>query len=97
MPFRNAIANVLRGKFKTVAALAASGAGALALALLVAAPMQNGGLLSKAYAADAAFSDEQKSAIGDIVKDYLLKHPEVLDRRADRTRGEAGEGASRKA
>ena len=35
----------------------------------------------QAYAAEsepAAFSDEQKKAIGDIVKDYLLKNPEVL-------------------
>lgn len=31
-----------------------------------------------ADAADAAFSDEQKKAIGEIVKDYLIKNPELI-------------------
>ena len=34
--------------------------------------------VSPAYAADAAFSDEQKKAIGEIVKDYLTKNPEII-------------------
>ncbi len=33
---------------------------------------------SPADAADAAFSDEQKKAIGEIVKDYLIKNPELI-------------------
>lgn len=31
-----------------------------------------------AMAQDAAFTDQQKQAIGEIVRDYLLKNPEVL-------------------
>ena len=31
-----------------------------------------------AAASGAAFSDDQKKEIGEIVKDYLVKHPEVL-------------------
>ena len=34
--------------------------------------------VSPAYAADAAVSDEQKKAIGEIVKDYLTKNPEII-------------------
>jgi protein-disulfide isomerase len=34
--------------------------------------------VSPAHAADAAFTDEQKKAIGEIVKDYLIKHPEII-------------------
>lgn len=35
-------------------------------------------LVSQAHAADAAFTDEQKKAIGEIVKDYLTKNPEII-------------------
>ncbi len=35
-------------------------------------------LVSPAHAADAAFSDEQKKAIGEIVKDYLINNPELI-------------------
>lgn len=31
-----------------------------------------------AHAADAAFSDDQKKAIGEIIKDYLIKNPELI-------------------
>lgn len=54
------------------------GAAAAAFAFFATSPMQGVGFVSPALAAEAAFTDEQKSAIGDIVKDYLLKHPEVL-------------------
>ena len=36
------------------------------------------GLAPAAMAQNAAFTDQQKQAIGEIVKDYLLKNPEVL-------------------
>jgi protein-disulfide isomerase len=35
-------------------------------------------LVSPAHATDAAFSDEQKNAIGEIIKDYLIKNPELI-------------------
>ncbi len=35
-------------------------------------------LISPAHAVDAAFSDEQKKAIGEIIKDYLIKNPELI-------------------
>ena len=59
-------------KFKSPLALVCAVAGAV---LLQAAANS---LVSTAHAADAVFSDEQKAAIGDIIKDYLLKHPDVL-------------------
>src|SRR3712207_2128434 len=36
------------------------------------------GLAPAAMAQSAVFTDQQKQAIGEIVKDYLLKNPEVL-------------------
>jgi protein-disulfide isomerase len=60
------------------------GIGALILgaALLANAPATKrnleDGVITPAQAADAAFTDEQKKALGDIIKDYLLKNPEVL-------------------
>ncbi len=35
-------------------------------------------IVSPAHAADTVFSDEQKKAIGDIVKDFLIKNPEII-------------------
>ncbi|MGL4397090.1 MAG: DsbA family protein, partial [Hyphomicrobium sp.] len=58
-------------------ALAVAGASALAWfsgRVEMAAPH----FVQPAVAAEAAFSDEQKKAIGEIVKDYLIKNPEVL-------------------
>ena len=78
MPLRNAISTALRRTFRALSAPAILGAAAAAFAVLATGPMQGVGFVSRALAAEAAFTDEQKSAIGEIVKDYLLKHPEVL-------------------
>lgn len=55
-----------------VAALVA--ALALSAAFLIAGPMRP----EKVAADSSGFSDEQKRGIEQVVKDYLLKHPEVL-------------------
>lgn len=38
----------------------------------------NGSAITPAWAETAAFTDEQKKAIGGIIKEYLLEHPDVL-------------------
>ncbi len=56
-------------------------AAALAIWAYVAVPgepVSNAHAQSPAPSANPAFSDDQKKAIGDIVKDYLLQNPEVL-------------------
>jgi len=58
--------------------LPALGASAFAGAALLLNGGGSSALVPAARAADAAFSEDQKAAIGDIVKDYLLKHPELL-------------------
>lgn len=57
---------------------AASFAGRIALAALMTSGTLAATFDIPAARADTAFSDEQKKAIGDIVKDYLMKNPEVL-------------------
>lgn len=56
----------------------ALGALALGASSLAWSGAGSSALIPAARAADAGFSEEQKTAIGDIVKDYLLKHPELL-------------------
>jgi protein-disulfide isomerase len=51
---------------------------ALGLAAIVASDLRDARAEAPAAAGSAAFSDEQKKAIGEIVKDYLMKNPEVL-------------------
>ena len=54
------------------ATLAATALSLVAAAVLICAP-----LAGKAVAADG-FSDEQKKQIGEVVKDYLLKNPDLI-------------------
>lgn len=63
-------------KFSRIALSAAGVLAALSLALPAGAPSPY--FSTSAKAAEAAFSDQQKSEIGEIVKDYLLKHPEII-------------------
>jgi protein-disulfide isomerase len=69
----------LRAAALAVRRYALPAAGALAaLAFVFSAGAPAPSIVSPAKAADAAFSEEQRSQIGEIVKDYLLKHPEII-------------------
>ena len=63
---------------RTAAARLAASCAFLATGFAILQPAGLYPWVSPAYAADAAFSDEQKKAIGEIVKDYLIKNPELI-------------------
>ncbi|MCP8939552.1 DsbA family protein [Alsobacter sp. SYSU M60028] len=70
-----------------------------AAALALAASLALGLACAPARAQDA-FSDKQKAAIGDLVKEYLLKNPEVIQDalvELDRRQKDAEKQASKKA
>lgn len=72
---------ILKPLLARLAKFAGLGGLCLAAAMLFSAPALHtvsDAIIAPAKAADAAFSDAQKKAIGDVVKDYLLKNPEVL-------------------
>ena len=59
---------------RTAAARLAASCVFLTLGLAVLPPLS----AAPAHAADAAFSDDQKKAIGEIIKDYLIKNPDLI-------------------
>ncbi len=66
---------------KTRSILLTLGLGALALAAFASIHIINGSARADTVAPTAGgtvFTDEQKKALGDIIKDYLVKNPEVM-------------------
>ncbi len=76
--FRNALNLALAGR-----RLAALTLGVALLALVTSAWLHIGNNVARAEtvaptAGGSAFTDEQKKALGEIIKDYLIKNPEVM-------------------
>ena len=66
-------------KFSRLLSAVTCFAGRTALAaLIVAGAINFAAPLTTARADTAAFTDEQKKALGEIIKDYLIKNPEIL-------------------
>jgi protein-disulfide isomerase len=59
-------------------AILAAFCAAAGFAALVSSTLTSANAEATAPAASTSFTDDQKKAIGDIVKDYLMKNPEVL-------------------
>ena len=77
--FRNAVSLASAGK--KLAAFTTLGLGLLALVTFASFHLGNSAARAETVAPTAggsAFTDEQKKALGEIIKDYLVKNPEVM-------------------
>ncbi|MFA5956459.1 DsbA family protein [Hyphomicrobium sp.] len=76
--YRNRVRAMIASKKLSGLAL---GLALLAVIALAAAQFGNGSARAESVAPTAggtAFTDEQKKALGDIIKDYLIKNPEIM-------------------
>ena len=80
----NFISRIVEAKLSVLGGIAALLIGSLAVLGSRTAHLQSAASpatatpMLAAAAGAAAFSDEQKKELGEIIKDYLIKHPEVL-------------------
>lgn len=78
----NFISRIVEAKLSVLGGIAALLVASLAVLGSRTAPVQSAASpassMPAAAAGAAAFSDEQKKELGEIIKDYLIKHPEVL-------------------